>query len=176
MAAGELFVRQKILGNHKKDMRMDRYYHGWKRTSYICFFLLLGLVIIQGCSYRLIAAYDEKTEEAIFASAKEVDQFYGRLLEAKEEERLYSKYSEEYVRIEAQLNSLVLRNKVRGLNDDSTDISERILRLWRRYKDKHQEKDTYKTGVAKLDRKRFERMFSYAVRAEGAKKPADNEE
>ncbi len=146
----------------------------WHRKSYTLLVFLVILFVIQGCSFRLITKYDEKTEEAIFASARMVDQFYGSLLETDENERKYSKYSEKYVEIEAQLNELVLRNKVRDLNEDSTDIAERILKLWKKYKDRHKEKNTYKTGMAKLDRKRFERMFSYAVRAEGAKKPTNN--
>lgn len=155
---------------------MNHRNYDWHRRSHAFFILLLSLFIIQGCSYRLIAAYDEKTQEAIFASAKAIDQFYGFLLEANENERAYSKYSDKYVEIEAQLNALVLRNKVRDLNEDSTDIAERMLKLWRRYKDRHKEKDTYKTGMAKLDRKRFERMFSYSVRAEGAKKSGTSDE
>lgn len=155
---------------------MNHRNYDWHRRSHAFFILLLSLFIIQGCSYRLIAAYDEKTQEAIFASAKAIDQFYGCLLESNENERAYSKYSDKYVEIETQLNALVLRNKVRDLNEDSTDIAERMLKLWRKYKDRHKEKDTYKTGMAKLDRKRFERMFSYAVRAEGAKKSATSDE
>lgn len=155
---------------------MNHRNYDWHRRSHAFFILLLSLFIIQGCSYRLIAAYDEKTQEAIFASAKAIDQFYGFLLEANENERAYSKYSDKYVEIEAQLNALVLRNKVRDLNEDSTDIAERMLKLWRRYKDRHKGKDTYKTGMAKLDRKRFERMFSYSVRAEGAKKSGTSDE
>lgn len=155
---------------------MNHRNYDWHRRSHAFFILLLSLFIIQGCSYRLIAAYDEKTQEAIFASAKAIDQFYGFLLEANENERAYSKYSDKYVEIEAQLNALVLRNKVRDLNEDSTDIAERMLKLWRKYKDRHKEKDAYKTGMAKLDRKRFERMFSYAVRAEGAKKSGTSDE
>ncbi len=155
---------------------MNHRNYDWHRRSHAFFILLLSLFIIQGCSYRLIAAYDEKTQEAIFASAKAIDQFYGFLLEANENERAYSKYSDKYVEIEVKLNALVLRNKVRDLNEDSTDIAERMLKLWRRYKDRHKEKDAYKTGMAKLDRKRFERMFSYAVRAEGAKKSGTSDE
>jgi len=141
------------------------------QRSYTIFAVLLSFLLIQGC--RLIAPYDEKTEEATFVSARAVDKFYGDLLETKDDERDYFKYSEKYVEIEVQLNALVLRNKVRDLNEDSTDIAARILKLWRKYKKRHEDKNTYKTGVAKLDRDRFERMFSYAVRAEGAKKPTN---
>ena len=145
------------------------------QSIYALFILVVGLLFVQGC-IRLIADYDAKTEEVIFASAKAVDKFYCALLEDAESERRYSKYSAQYVEIEAELNSLVLRNKVRDLNEDSTDIAERILKLWQKYKERHKDKDTYKTGVAKLDRKRLQRMFAYAVRAEGAKKATDTVE
>ncbi len=141
----------------------------WHQKSYIFLVFLLILFVVQGC--RIIAEYDKATENAIFASAKEVDRFYGHLLETDENEREYSKYSDMYVEIEAQLNALVLRNKVRELNKDSTEIAENILKLWRESKVSHKEKNTYTTGTAKLDRGRFERVFSYALRAEGAKKP-----
>lgn len=133
--------------------------------------ILIQLIIITGCSSRFIATYDIKTEEAIFKSAKLIDQFYGTLLETPENQREYAKFSDIYVSIEAELNSLVLRNKVRTLNEDSIEISERILKLWQKHKERHKKKDTYSSGNAKLDRKRFERMFAYALRAEGAKKP-----
>ena len=133
--------------------------------------ITIAIFLAQGCSFRFIAAYDEKTEEAIFDASKLVDQFYGKLLDTAEDEREYSKFSEQYVLIESELKTLVFRNKVRSLNDDSTDKCERILKLWRKHKEKHTSKNTYSTGTAKLDRNRFSRMFSYAARAEGAKKP-----
>ncbi len=130
------------------------------------------LLFLQGCS--IIAPYDEKTEEAIFNASKLVDQFYGTLQETDADQRKYQKFSERYVLIESELNSLVLRNAVRAMNEDSTDIAERILKLWKKYKERHKKKDSYSTGMARLDRKRFMRMFSYAVRAEGAKKPPEH--
>lgn len=133
--------------------------------------ITIAIFLAHGCSFRFIAPYDEKTEEAIFDASKLVDQFYGRLLDTAEDEREYSKFSEQYILIESELKTLVFRNKVRSLNEDSTGICERILKLWRKYKEKHKSKDTYSTGTAKLDRNRFSRMFSYAARAEGAKKP-----
>ena len=135
--------------------------------------LAISLIVISGCGIHLIAPYNAETKKTIFQCAKQVDRFYGELLETNEQSRQYAKFSEAYVAIEAELNALVFRNKVRSLNTDSIDISERILKLWQKYKARHKEKDTYTTGNAELNRDNLARMFAYAVRAEGAKKPGD---
>src|SRR6266704_2036402 len=142
------------------------------RSSYSKVFglaVLLWLCVSTACP-RFIASYDAKTEEEIFRLSKVVDEFYGQLLEKPAKERAYSSFADVYVKIEADLNSLVLRNKVRQLNEDSTDIAERILGLWHKYKERHKSSGGYPDGVAKLDRARFKRMFEYAAGAEGAKK------
>jgi|WetSurMetagenome_2_1015567.scaffolds.fasta_scaffold377684_2 hypothetical protein len=124
-----------------------------------------------GCSIRLVSGYDAATEEEIFKCAKMIDQFYGKLIETDANKRQYAAFADQYVTIETELRSLVLRNKVRSLNEDSTLIAENILKLWVEYRDLHKEKNAYSDGNAGLDRDRFARMFSYAARAEGAKKP-----
>ncbi len=129
------------------------------------------MLLMSSCSFRLVAGYDAATEEEIFKCAKMVDQYYGKLLETDENKRQYAAFADRYISIETELRSLVLRNKVRSLNEDSTLIAENILKLWLRYKDIHKEKNTYSDGNARLDRNRFAQLFSYAARAEGAKKP-----
>ena len=143
------------------------------RTASLSLFLpVLGLLLIlSGCTHRYIDAHDPVTFEATLESARQVDLFYGELLATDPEARPYSAFARRYAEIEARLNSLLLRNKVRPYNEDSTEIVERILGLWQKYQGRHQKKGTYKSGSAKLDRKRMARMFAYAVRAEGAKKP-----
>lgn len=130
-----------------------------------------SLALITGCSIQLIAPYDADTQRSTFDCAKLVDHFYGKLMETDEQSRQYVKFADQYVAIESELNALVLRNKVRKLNTDSTDIAEQILKFWQKYKTRHKKDDTYSTGNAELDRDRFARLFAYAVRAEDAKKP-----
>ena len=92
-------------------------------------FSLLSLASA-GC-LQLIAPYDDQTVRDIFAAARAVDQFYGELLEAPAGKRQYALFSERYVRIESDLRALVLRNEVRPLNEDSTEIARNS---WRRFK------------------------------------------
>ena len=135
----------------------------------IFFVLLFSLLSLNGCMVQFVSDYDAATYEEILRVSKEVDRFYGELLEEEQSQRSYDKYAEAYVELESELRSLVMRNNSRPLNSESTKISQSILDLWIKYKTKHKDKNTYKTGVAKLDRKRFIRLFTSAASAEKAK-------
>ena len=138
-------------------------------------FTCLGLA---SCSVQLVADYDSTTYEEILRVGKKVDLFYGNLLEVPEKDRKYSNYSEKYVEIETDLRSLYMRNRSRPLNQESSEISRIILDLWVKYKDAHQKRDAYSSGIARLDRGRFQRLFGSAADAEAAKKldPGDKDE
>lgn len=141
---------------------------GWRVLVVISMAFLLG-----GCPVKFVADYDEKTFEEVISTGKKVDRFYGDLLEIKESERQYAKFSQKYVEIETDLRSLQTRNQVRALNPESTKIAESILGFWVKYKDRHAKEDTYKTGTAEIERKRFQRLFVSAANAESAKKLED---
>ena len=130
--------------------------------------LIIGLTL-GGC-LKLVADYDSTTFEEIIKIGKKVDRFYGDLLEARATDRQYQKYADKYVEIETDLRSLYTRNKARALNNESTEISEIILKIWVKYKTKHAAGNGYGDGIAKLDRGRFTRLFISAADAETAKK------
>lgn len=131
---------------------------------------LVVSIALSGCAIRLVADYDSGTFDEVLKAEKEVDLFYGNLLETPQKERSYSRYAGQYVSIETDLRLLVTRNKSRPLNQESTSISETILKLWVKYKEKHQADNGYSDGNAKLDRARFTRLFRAAASAEEAKK------
>jgi hypothetical protein len=139
-------------------------------VGFICFLLL-----IISCTVKFVAPFDEKTENQIFKTAKLIDTFYGQLLETNESDRKYENFSTQYVEIETEINMLIMRNKVRTLNEESTKISKNILTLWLKYMKRHKEKDTYSSGNAKLERKRFTTNFAYALGAEQVKKEIQND-
>ncbi len=139
---------------------------------------LLWLVValsLGGCAIKLVADYDQPAFDETLKVAKEVDRFYGALLERPEGQRQYAQFSSQYVDIESDLRSLVMRNQARPLNEESIKISETILDLWRKYKGAHQENNSYKTALASLHRKRFTRLFNAAASAEEAKKLSPDE-
>ena len=134
-----------------------------------------ALPLSLGACVHLIAPYDDLTQQAIFAAARGVDQFYGELLEADAGKRPYAKFAERYVQIDTDLRALLLRNEVRPLNEDSTNIARTLLTLWEEKKEQHRRRDGYPDGVATLDRARFARLFKYAARAERAKPDEDGD-
>lgn len=127
------------------------------------------LALSAACSVRLSDDFDSATFEETIRLSRQVDRFYGELLETAANKRPYKKYSQQYIDIETGLRALYVRNKVRPLNSESTGITQDILALWLKYKERHRLKDTYSDGNAKLERKRFTRMFIAALGAEEAK-------
>ena len=157
--------------------------------------LILALFIMmlsQGCSIKLVADYDANIAHEIINVSKQVDKFYGELLETPYPERSYDDFKEQYITIEVNIRALVLQNKARPLNDESISIAETTLEKWLKYKDKHKDnwrkyqlpdgdsnkitaKDIYKDTLAKNHRKRFTRLFTAMSVAEEAKKMKSEE-
>lgn len=138
-------------------------------SSYLAVVLFLAVSLGACSSISLVADYDATTYEEIIRIGKKVDSFYGELLEQEQDQRQYESYSAAYVEIETEIRSLYVRNKSRPLNSESTQISQSMLDLWIKYKQRHKEKKTYSTGNATLDRNRFMRLFIAAASAEEVK-------
>ena len=119
----------------------------------LLFIMTVGIGL-GGCSIKLVSDYDSATLEEIIKVGKKVDRFYGDLLETPTADRQYQKYAGKYVEIETDLRSLYIRNKARAFNEESTEISDIILKLWVKYKTNHALKRGYRDGSAKLDRAR----------------------
>ena len=133
------------------------------------------LVFLQGCTIKMVSDYDAEAAKEIINVSKQVDQFYGSLIETKESERSYNTFKEKYIEIEVNIRALIIRNKTRPLNDESISIAETTLEKWLKYKEKHKTNDNYKTSLASNHRKRFTRLFTAMSVAEEAKKMKSEE-
>ena len=144
------------------------------KNKYKLTILLTILLIILSCSVKLVSDYDAKTADKIIELSKRIDLFYLNLKEIQPEERHYQNVAEEYKLIEIEIRSLVLMNKIRPLNKESTQIAQQILDFWIEYKEKHKENNTYKNSLLNIHQKRFSRLFIAMAMAEEAK--ADDQE
>jgi hypothetical protein len=133
----------------------------------LLFFILL--ISYSGCSVKLVSDYDQTTADELIRIAKEVDVFYGTMAELPDTAREYSRFSKDYVEIESDIRSLVIRNKMRPLNEESIKISETILDEFMKYRTKHKEENIYKDTLIKLHRNRLLRLFTAMSVAEQAK-------
>lgn len=129
-----------------------------KKTKILLLFF--SIIFIISCSVKLIADYDRDTADKIIEISKLVDLFYMNLLATEPSERAYNKFTEEYNNIEVELRALVMMNKLRTKNEDSTQIAESTLEFWLKYKETHKENNNYKNAKLKIHRKRFNRLFT----------------
>lgn len=91
--------------------------------------------------------------EQIEMTSKAVDRFYLFMLETtegKDRDRAYSNFLKDYMNIEVELNSLLSKNKIRPLNENSAKICEITLELWLKYKTEQKRDDTLNNNVIKL--------------------------
>ena len=141
------------------------------------FLAILSITILNSCRVTLVPNYDANIAEQIDNTSKSVDKFYLKMLETttpKDSGRAYNKSVEEYVNIEVELNSLLNKNKIRPLNENSTRICEITLELWIKRKVEHKTKDSLSDALIKLNRKDFSDLFFAMQVAEKAKSQINN--
>jgi hypothetical protein len=140
-------------------------------TLFVCFSIV---VLSLSCGVRYVANYNATLSNDVIAVAKRVDSFYAHLIDAPDSLRTFDKYREEYTSIEVDLNSIVMRNQIRPLNKESTQIAKNALGLWLKFRAEHKKKNEYKDAMAELDRQHMARIFVSMFNAEEAKKTAQN--
>ena len=141
------------------------------------FTILFSMAAIHACRVQFIPAYDAKISEQIDVTSKAVDKFYLTMLAtstAENEGRAFNKFSEQYVTIEVELNSLLNKNKIRPLNENSTRICEITIQLWQKYKQEHKDDNTLSDGLIKLNNKTFSDLFYAMQVAEKGKELVNN--
>ena len=132
-------------------------------------FLFSMLLITGGCKVHFIPDYSAALSQDIVNTAKKVDNFYLTMQEVPAAKRQYDSFSEKYVDIETDLNSLLNRNRVRPLNKELTRITEIALQLWGKYKTEHKTDNALSDGLITLNRKTFNDLFYTMQVAEEAK-------
>ncbi len=135
------------------------------------------LILLSGCRISLIPPYDEQLADQIESTAKEVDLFYLTIQETTKNEngaRAYANFAERYAEIEAELNSLLYKNMIRPLNENSTRICKITVDLWKKYKNEHKEDNKISDGIIELNRKTFNDLFYAMQVAEKAKEIENN--
>lgn len=134
------------------------------------YFLFIPIILfINGCTVQYVAEYDESIRDEIIRISEEIDMFYTVLLETDESDRTYENFKEEYLTIEVDLRSLLMRNKIRPLNKESTKQTEIALELWLDDKEQHKENDSVSDFIINQHRNQFQRIFIAMAIGEEAK-------
>ena len=103
--------------------------------------VLLSLLFISGCkSIKLVPDFDASLSEQIMDTAKKVDAHYITMIGMFNDSITalsYEEVSDGYEEIEIELNSILLKNKVRELNNESIQVSSTVLDTFIKYKNRH---------------------------------------
>jgi hypothetical protein len=143
----------------------------------LCAVIILTLLILSACKVTFLPGYDATLSEQIGNCSKSIDKFYLSMLDTTSAEkggRSYTQFSGQYVNIEVELNSLLNKNRIRSLNENSTRICEITLQLWIKYKAEHKADNTLSDGLIKLNRKTFSDLFYAMQVAEKGKEVVGN--
>lgn len=135
----------------------------------LCLLLLTVAVTLTGCTIQLVADHDQETEDEIVRLAREVDLFWGQLLDTPEPERPYEAFRADYNRLESDLRALVLQNEIRPLNEASTQQARTALALWQEDREHHRAEDGFSDFLARRHRHQFERIFRAMALGESVK-------
>lgn len=141
------------------------------------FYLLISLLLLFSCRVTLLPGYNAELSKNIENTAKLVDKFYLSMYEtttAENNGRSFDKFAGQYVEIEVEIKSLLNRNKIRPLNENSTRICEITLELWRKYKEEHKTDNTLSNGLIQLNMKTFADLFFAMQVAEEGKNLVNN--
>jgi hypothetical protein len=136
-------------------------------------FLIFSLIFLFSCRVTLLPEYNAELSKNIENTAKMIDKFYLLMYEttsAEKDGRSYDKFAGQYVEIEVEINSLLIQNKIRPLNENSIRICEITLELWKKYKEEHKTDNTLSDGLIRLNRNSFaDLLFAMQVAEEGKK-------
>jgi hypothetical protein len=139
------------------------------RARYL--YLVFCLFLFSSCSFNLLPPFSKELATQIANTAKSVDLFYLNMLEkSKPGARPYSGYVDGYIEIEAELNSLYMKNRLRPLNKESIRNCEIVLTIWRDYKEDHKKKNDLTDGIIKLNSKTMNDLFYALQVTEDSKK------
>lgn len=104
-----------------------------------CIFLV---IMVNSCQVHLVPQYSAELEAQIINGAKITDRLYLEMIDAADDKKNYSLYSDKYLDIETEINSILFKNEAR---DKAKDIvaSVKILRdHFVKYKQDHKTRNT----------------------------------
>ncbi len=115
--------------------------------------LLISIfIMLVGCKVKWVPDYDPKLEEQIVTASKATDKFYLDMLEDSLQNRKYEKYSQQYVLISVEMNSIRLKNEARSNNKDFVIMNKNLIDAFEEAKEFHKSHKTLTNGEIKAYR------------------------
>ncbi len=110
--------------------------------------LLFALCMLTSCKVTLVPEYNAQLEDQIANAAKATDKLYIDMLDAPQTQRTYDAVHERYNEIEAEINSIELKNEARPKNEDFLIIIKNLKDAFTEAKKYHKDHATLLDGEA----------------------------
>jgi hypothetical protein len=110
------------------------------------FFIIFFAV---SCKVTLVPEYSAALEEQVAAAAKATDKLYIDMLDVAVATRTYDSFKDRYNEIEAEINSIQLKNEARQKNGDFLVIIKNLKDAFTEAKQYHKSHTTISNGEAK---------------------------
>ncbi len=114
--------------------------------------LVFFVFMLTSCKVMLVPEYNAQLEDQITNAAKATDKLYIDMLDVPQSKRTYDNYSERYNGIEAEINSIQLKNEGRPKNGDFLAIIKNLKDAFAEAKKYHKDKSTLSDGEAMVYR------------------------
>lgn len=111
----------------------------------VSFFLLIACLFIS-CRVSLVPEYNAQLEDQISNTAKATDRLYIDMLDASPADRNYEVVQPRYSEIEADINSIELKNQGRIKNGDFLVIIKNLKDAFQEAKKFHKDRKTLSNG------------------------------
>ncbi len=123
---------------------------------------------IVSCTVQLVPDYDEKVYDSTVAVGKQVDSFFIKVLDTKSDQRIYSRFADDWSSIEAEIGSLLLQQKARSKNEDMIEATAKTLKMWTDNKAAFRSDDLFyrNDGRVNLHKSRFADAFTAIAKGE----------
>ena len=126
------------------------------------------------CRVSLVPAYSDEIAKQIEITAKETDRLYLEIMDTDSSKRSYKNFAEKYRNIEVEIQSLLLKNKMRPKGNDLVVITKNLLDIFLRYKQMHKEKDaSIQDALLVLNQKFLQDQWTALLAAEKGLKIAN---
>ena len=105
----------------------------------------LYLIVLVSCKVAWVPDYNAAIEDQIIITAQKNDRLYLDMLEAPAP-NIYLFYIDRYNDIEAEINSIQLKNEARRKNESMLGIIKNLKEAFQQYRREHREKTTINRG------------------------------
>ncbi|MCC2521576.1 hypothetical protein [Vibrio coralliilyticus] len=127
------------------------------------------LILLSGCTLRLVAPYDPQTVQQAQSIERDIEYLYLSMQALPESERLYARFTEQYLKIDVSVRGLERRQARREQNQETLAQAQTLAKFWQQDMKTHQQKQTLSDFLIKRRLDQYKRLIDALIRGELAK-------